>query len=68
MSRIRIPVVVALAAAAVLGGIRLVLVQQAALARRRIGKPLGESPWMPIVSGGAPSTASRSSCCCSGIR
>lgn len=42
VSRIRIPVIVALAAAAVLGGIRLVLVQQAALARRRIGKPLGE--------------------------
>ncbi|MFK3676148.1 SGNH/GDSL hydrolase family protein [Microbacterium sp. NPDC090218] len=42
MSRIRIPVVVALTVATVLGGIRLVLVQQAALARRRIGKPLGE--------------------------
>lgn len=42
MSRIRIPVVVALAVTAVLGGIRLVLAQQAALARRRIGKPLGE--------------------------
>lgn len=42
MSRIRIPVLVGLAVAATLAGLRLVLVQQAALARRRIGKPLGE--------------------------
>lgn len=42
MSRIRIPVLVGAALIALLGGVRLVLAQQAALARRRIGKPLGE--------------------------
>lgn len=42
MSRIRIPVLVGVALVAFLGGVRLVLVKQAALARRRIGKPLGE--------------------------
>lgn len=42
MSRIRILVVATLALAAVLGGTRFVLAQQAAIARRRIGKPLGE--------------------------
>lgn len=47
MTRVRIPVVVrpilvALTVAAALGGVRLVLAQQAALARKRIGKPLGE--------------------------
>jgi lysophospholipase L1-like esterase len=45
--RIRTPVVVrsvvaGMSVVAVVGGIRLVLVRQAALARRRIGKPLGE--------------------------
>lgn len=42
VSRIRFPVVVALTVATLLGGVRLVLAQQAAVARRRIGKPLGE--------------------------
>ena len=47
MSRVRIPVVVppvlvGVALVALLVGLRLVLRQQAALARRRIGKPLGE--------------------------
>lgn len=42
MSRFRIPVLVGMVLVVVLGGIRLVLVQQAALARKRIGKPLGE--------------------------
>jgi len=57
VSRIRIPVVVALTAAAVLGGIRVLLLQQAALARRRIGKPLREESldadrvWRPGLEG-----------------
>lgn len=42
MSRIRILLATGLAIVLVVGGIRLVLAQQAALARRRIGKPLGE--------------------------
>lgn len=40
--RLRVLVVVALVVATALAAIRLVLTQQAALARRRIGKPLGE--------------------------
>jgi lysophospholipase L1-like esterase len=42
VSRIRILVAGGLATVLVLAGLRLVLAQQAALARRRIGKPLGE--------------------------
>ena len=42
MSRTRVLVVVGLVVAAAVAGIRVVLVQQAALARKRIGKPLGE--------------------------
>ena len=42
MSRIRVPVVIGLAVAASVVGIRLLLTRQAAIARRRIGKPLGE--------------------------
>ncbi|MFB8189907.1 SGNH/GDSL hydrolase family protein [Microbacterium sp. NPDC055988] len=42
MSRIRTLAVVTLALAAVLGGARFALMQQAAIARKRIGKPLGE--------------------------
>lgn len=42
MSRFRTLAVVTLALAAVLSGARFALVQQAAIARKRIGKPLGE--------------------------
>ena len=42
MSRIRTVLVAGVVVSALWGSIRLVLVQQAALARRRIGKPLGE--------------------------
>lgn len=40
--RIRVVFIAGVIVATVLAGIRLVLVQQAALARKRIGKPLGE--------------------------
>jgi hypothetical protein len=42
VSSFRTLALVTLALAAVLGAARLALVQQAAIARRRIGKPLGE--------------------------
>lgn len=42
VSRIRLLVAVGFTVALVLGGFRLALTQQAAVARRRIGKPLGE--------------------------
>ncbi|WP_091034331.1 SGNH/GDSL hydrolase family protein [Microbacterium oxydans] len=42
MSRIRTLAIVSLALAAVLAAIRFALAQQAAIARKRIGKPLGE--------------------------
>lgn len=42
VSRIRIPLVVVMIGVVLLAGVRLVLDRQAAVARRRIGKPLGE--------------------------
>lgn len=57
MRRLRLLIIVALAAVVVAGSARALLDRQAALARRRIGKPLGEQPpaadrvWRPRLDG-----------------